>query len=85
MGKKKSRTHSWVGIEGKQMLHSKNNGGLKLEEVDKVLWRDGHEAAVWIVGCAWMATVLEHSKQPNCYRESREAVTHAVHRKHPDV
>lgn len=40
--------------------------GLELEEVDKVLWRDGHEAAVWVVGCARMATVLEHSQQQHC-------------------
>lgn len=31
---------------------------LELEEVNKVLWRDWHEAAVWIVGCARMAAVL---------------------------
>lgn len=43
--------------------------GLELEEVDKVLWGDGHEAAVGVVGCAWMATVLEHSQQPNCQKE----------------
>lgn len=30
----------------------------ELKQVDKVLWRDRHEAAVWIVGCARMATVL---------------------------
>lgn len=32
--------------------------GLELEEVNKVLRRNRHETAVWIVGCAWMATVL---------------------------
>jgi len=32
--------------------------GLEFEEVDKVLRRDGHEAAVGIVGCARVATVL---------------------------
>lgn len=35
-----------------------NTEGLGLEEVDEVLWRNGYEAAVWIVGSAWMATVL---------------------------
>lgn len=33
--------------------------GLKPEEVNKVLRRDRHEAAVWVVGCAGVATVLE--------------------------
>lgn len=37
--------------------------GLELEEVDKVLRRDGHEAAVGVNGRARMATVLEHSQQ----------------------
>lgn len=41
------------------MLLLKNSvEGSELEEVDKVLRRNGHEAAVWIGGCAWMATVL---------------------------
>lgn len=35
-----------------------NVEGLELEEVDKVLRRDGHQAAVWIVGCARVAKVL---------------------------
>lgn len=44
--------------------------GLEFEEVNKVLRRDGHEAAVWIVGCARVATVLEDSQQANHYHES---------------
>lgn len=41
------------------MLQVKNSmEGLKLEQVDKVLRRDGHQAAVWIVGCARVAKVL---------------------------
>lgn len=39
---------------------------LEPEEVDKVLRRDGREAAVGVVGCAWMAAVLEHNKKPHC-------------------
>lgn len=34
---------------------------LELEEVDKMLRRDGHEAAFWVIGCAWMATVLKRA------------------------
>lgn len=53
--------------EGKRTRRLKSSmEGLELEEVDKVLWRDGHEAAVWVVGCARMATVLEHSQQQHC-------------------
>lgn len=32
--------------------------GLKFEEVDKVLRRNGHQAAVWIIGGARVAKVL---------------------------
>lgn len=50
--------------------------GLELEEVDKVLWGDGHEAAVGVVGCAWMAPVLEHSQQPYCQKEGGSDLEH---------
>lgn len=39
---------------------------LKPEEVDEVLRRDGHEAAVRVVGRTRMTTVLEHSRQALC-------------------
>lgn len=42
---------AWLEEEGLE--------GLELEEVDKMLRRDGHKAAFWVVGCAWMATVLK--------------------------
>lgn len=68
-----------LGNEGKRLIHLKNGmEGLKLEEVDKMLRRDGHEAAVRIVGCARVAAVLKHSGQPNSYQGSRGAETHAV-------
>lgn len=45
--------------ESKRTLRLKiNMEGLELEEFDKVLRRNGHEAAVRIDGCARMATVL---------------------------
>lgn len=76
---KKPLTRSGWGAEGKRLLRLKNGKeGLKLEEVDKVLWRDGHEAAARVVGCARVSTVLEYSGQPNRYQGSREAVTPAV-------
>lgn len=46
---------SYVGLFGSAGASVE---GLKLEEVDKVLRRDRHEAAVRVVGCAGVATVL---------------------------
>lgn len=62
-----SCTQSWSGIKvGGHFAWrtTKRTKDSELEEVDKVLRGDRHEA-VWIVGCARVATVLEHSWQPN--------------------
>lgn len=68
----RSRTHFQVGSDTE---------GLELEEVDKVLRRDGHEAAVWVVGCAWMATVLERQSTTTLLgrKVTRGEAMHAVH------
>ena len=42
-----------------------NIDGLEPEEVNKVLRGDGHQAAVWIVGCARVAKILGKGQQTN--------------------
>lgn len=51
-----------------------------------MLRRDWHEATVWIIGCARMATVLKHSRRKKCfYQACREEVPQAVRRQHLDA
>lgn len=40
------------------------------EKVNKVLRRDGHEAALWIFGWTRMATVLEHREMKICFHST---------------